>query len=118
MSEHAPNGPHEGLEIKLDLQSQPAAMAWAHDYRGDVTLVTKGGDEHVGYVFDLTDTAIRLDPTDGSPRIAIPTDELAAIRFSGRDMAAGKSFDRWINRYIGKKLAGEEASIPSESTDH
>jgi hypothetical protein len=29
-------------------------------------------------------------------------------------MAAGKSFDRWIDRYIRKKLAGEEASLPSE----
>jgi hypothetical protein len=32
-------------------------------------------------------------------------------------MAAGKSFDRWIARYVDKTLAGEEAGIESESLD-
>ena len=111
------HGPSEGLEIVLSTESLPTAMAWAHEYRGDVTLITRSGEAHVGYVFDLPEDGVRLDPADGSPRMLIPTDELVSIHFSGRDMAAGKSFDRWIDRYISKKLAGEEASIPSEPTD-
>jgi hypothetical protein len=114
VSEQPPESPSEGLEIALNAASLPDALAWAHEYRGDVTLKTTRGEEYVGYVFDLSDAGVRLDPADGSPRVLIPTDELVALRFSGRDMAAGKSFDRWIDRYIRKKLAGEEASLPSE----
>ena len=112
-----PDEPGEGLEVTLTEESLQTAMAWAHDYRGDVTLTTKDGERHVGYVFDLPEGSVRLDPADGSPRVAIRTSDLATILFSGRDMAAGKSFDRWIDRYIGKKLAGEEASIRSDTAE-
>jgi hypothetical protein len=112
-----PETPSEGLEVTLTEATLPTALAWAHDYRGDVTLRTKGGEQYVGYVFDLTKDRIRIDPADGSPRMTLQTEDIAAITFSGRDMAAGKSFDRWINRYIDKTLAGEEASIPSDAGD-
>ncbi|MDG2477140.1 MAG: hypothetical protein P8M32_04495 [Phycisphaerales bacterium] len=119
MSEHdaTENGPTEGLEVSLNAQTRPAALDWAHYYRGDVTLITTNGDEHVGYLFDQSNEHVRLDPTDGSPRVRIAQSDLATIRFSGRDTAAGKSFERWIDRYITKTLAGEDASIDSEPTE-
>lgn len=110
-------GPTEGLEVALNTQTKAAALDWAHDYRGDVTLITTSGDKHVGYLFDQSNDHVRLDPADGSARIRIAQSELATIRFSGRDTAAGKSFERWIDRYISKTLAGEDASITSESTE-
>ena len=50
-------------------------------------------------------------------RIPLSIDQVREIRFSGKDTAAGKSFDRWIQRYIEKKLAGETASIDCESLE-
>jgi hypothetical protein len=49
--------------------------------------------------------------------VQIPASDIMQLHFSGRDMAAGKSFDRWIARYVDKTLAGEEAGIESESLD-
>ena len=37
--------------------------------------------------------------------------------FSGRDMAHGKSFETWVNKFIEKKLAGETASIECDTLD-
>jgi hypothetical protein len=112
-----PDGPTEGLEVALTTETRAAALDWAHDYRGDVTLITASGDAHVGYLFDQSNEHVRLDPADGSPRVRLAQADLATIRFSGRDTAAGKSFERWIDRYITKTLAGEDASITSESAN-
>ncbi len=56
-------------------------------------------------------------PSDGSPRLTIAYVDIAEIRFSGRDAAAGRSFESWMRNYVRKKLAGEEASIESEPLD-
>ena len=34
--------------------------------------------------------------------------EIAALAFTGRDNAAGKSFDAWVKKYWEKKAAGEK----------
>ncbi len=109
-----PSGPAEGLDIQLTKETREQALAWVLSYRGDVTLTAQDGSSHVGYAFNQTPTALWLDPADGSPREEIPIESIRSIHFSGRDMAAGKSFDRWIQRYIDKKLAGEVAEITSE----
>jgi hypothetical protein len=33
--------------------------------------------------------------------------DIAALAFTGRDTAAGKSFEAWVKRYWEKKAAGE-----------
>jgi hypothetical protein len=92
-------------------------LEWASTYRGDVSITTADGTQHIGYLFDRTDNFVRLDPADGSARVKIPAADILQLHFSGRDMAAGKSFDRWIARYIDKTLGGKEAGIESESLD-
>ncbi len=94
------------------------AIDLAFDYRGDVTLLLKDRDEPLtGYVFDrsakalMDDSLLRILPADGSERQTVAYSSIARLEFSGRDTAAGKSFETWMRKYVEKKLAGEEASI-------
>ena len=117
MSDTSPQhdeGPFEGLDIPIDDRCRSHMLEWASTYRGDVSITTADGTKHIGYLFDRTDNFVRLDPADGSVRVKIPAEDIMQLHFSGRDMAAGKSFDRWIARYIDKTLAGKEAGIESE----
>jgi hypothetical protein len=43
--------------------------------------------------------------------------KISQVNISGRDMAAGKSFDTWIRKYVEKKIKGEAANIECESLD-
>jgi hypothetical protein len=107
--------------------SDPAALAKAIevavDYRGDVTLTLASTGETIEcYVFDRKRAApgsggtsiIRALPRQGEGRLSIPESDIAAVRFTGRDTAAGRSFETWMKKYVQKKLAGESASIESE----
>jgi hypothetical protein len=91
-----------------------SALEKAFDYRGDVTITQKDGSKIEGYLFDrrsgasLVDSRVRLIPKDSNEKIAIPYSEIAALAFSGRDTAAGKSFDAWVKKYQEKKAAGEK----------
>lgn len=92
------------------------ALEKAFDYRGDVTLTLKSGEVVEGYVYDrragrsLEDSLVRLMPSKGEDRSrrSIPYSEIAALNFSGRDTAAGKTFEAWVKKYWEKKAAGEK----------
>lgn len=90
-----------------------AAVEQAFSYRGDVTLTLKDGQLHVGYIFDRQATAdfagcrLRLIPKDSNQKLSIAYQELAGLSFSGRDTAAGKSFETWVKKYQEKKAAGQ-----------
>lgn len=90
------------------------AFEKAFDYRGDVTLTLKDGRQISGYVFDrrsgssLGDSAVRIIPANERTKLTIPYSEIAALVFSGRDTAAGKSFEAWVKKYWEKKAAGEK----------
>jgi hypothetical protein len=44
--------------------------------------------------------------------------DIAALNFSGRDTAAGKTFDAWVKKYMEKKAAGEtNIQITPEALD-
>jgi len=90
------------------------ALEKAFDYRGDVTVTLKDGQSVEGYIFDrsaagpaLADCNVRLIPKAGGPKQAISYADIAALNFSGRDTAAGKSFQTWIKNYREKKAAGQ-----------
>jgi hypothetical protein len=94
------------------------ALEKAFDYRGDVTLTLKNGDVIHGYVFDrrtgatLHDSAVRVMPPPEKAgertRLTIPYADIAALAFTGRDNAAGKTFEAWVRKYWEKKAAGEK----------
>lgn len=90
------------------------ALEKAFDYRGDVTITRKDGSKVEGYIFDrrtgstLADSLVRVYPKDSSQKVSIPYSEIAALAFSGRDTAAGKSWEAWVKKYWEKKAAGEK----------
>ncbi len=100
------------------------ALELALHYRGDVTVTCRSsGREIEGYLFDSVrgtapgESAIRILLPDGDERVLIRIDDIAGLTFSGRDTAQGKSFETWMKKYVQKKLAGESASIESDSLD-
>ena len=90
------------------------ALEKAFDFRGDVSITRKDGSRIEGYIFDrrtgttLADSAVRLFPKDSSQKVAIPYSDIAALAFSQRDPAAGKSWEAWVKKYWEKKAAGEK----------
>ncbi|MCA9284736.1 MAG: hypothetical protein KDA22_05960 [Phycisphaerales bacterium] len=94
------------------------ALHKALEYRGDVTLHLRTSDAPVeGYIFDLQGErtpTVRLLPKDADERRTIVFRDIARLEVTGKDTAAGKSFENWVKRYVQKKLAGETASIESE----
>ena len=90
-----------------------AALEKAFDYRGDITITKKDGSVVEGYLFDrqsgptLADSYVRLIPAKDRTKVRLAFSDVAALAFSGRDTAAGKSFEAWLKRYWEKKAAGE-----------
>ena len=90
------------------------ALEKAFDYRGDVTLTLKDGRTINGYIFDrrtgsdLQSSAVRIIPSTERTKLTIPYADIAALAFTGRDTAAGKSFEAWVKKYWEKKAAGEK----------
>lgn len=101
-----------------------AVIEKAFDYRGDVTVTRKDGLQVTGYLFDrrigktLNDSVIRLMLEKGMERPAIPYSEIAGIAFTGRDTAAGKSYEAWVKKYWEKREKGEtNISIEPEALE-
>ncbi len=90
------------------------ALEKAFDYRGDITLTRKDGTQVQGYLYDrrtgdtLADSLVRIMPSNGAGRVSIAYSEIAGLAFTGRDNAAGKTFDAWVKKYWEKKAAGEK----------
>lgn len=112
---------NQGLVVdSADPSRLAQALELALDYRGDVTLVLRSGRTIEGYVYDRRHKptpAIRVLVKDSEERVLIPDGELQRVEFSGKDTAAGKTFENWIRRYAEQKRRGELAGIESESLD-
>jgi hypothetical protein len=126
--EVAPGTIHEGIEGWVpELASEEdvrMALEKAFDYRGDVTVTTKDGAKIEGYIFDrvagssLSTSFVRILPKDSSPRAKVCYADISALAFTGRDTAAGKSFEAWTRKYWEKKAAGEgQLNLEPEALD-
>jgi hypothetical protein len=100
------------------------ALEKAFDYRGDVSLTRKDGAKVEGYIFDrvsgatLATSFVRVLPKNNGQRLKISYADIAALEFSGRDPAAGKSWEAWVRKYWEKKSTGEgQASLEPESLE-
>jgi hypothetical protein len=93
------------------------ALEKAFDYRGDVTVTRRDGTTVEGYLYDrrseptLEASLVRIIPTPkpGVPveRVMVRYADIAALQFTGRDTAAGKTFEAWIKKYWEQKAAGK-----------
>jgi hypothetical protein len=85
----------------------------AFDYRGDVTLTLKDGSRIEGYIFDrrsgatLAESAVRIIPSGRREKLSVSYSDVGGVEFTGRDTAAGKSWEAWVKRYVEKRAAGE-----------
>ena len=50
---------------------------------------------------------MRLYPKSSDEKISVSYADIAALAFTGRDTAAGKSWEAWMKKYAAKKAAGE-----------
>jgi phosphoribosyl-AMP cyclohydrolase len=100
------------------------ALEKAFDYRGDVAVTLKDGAKVEGYIFDrvvgktLSGSFVRLLPKDSNQRVKIAYSEIAALAFTGRDTAAGKSWEAWVKKHWEKKeKSGENLSLQPDSLE-
>jgi hypothetical protein len=126
--EVAPGTVHESMQgwvPKLATEEElRIALEKAFDYRGDVTLTLKDNSKIEGYLFDrltgpsLTTSFVRVLPKNSTQKLKIAYADIAALAFTGRDTAAGKSWEAWVDKYWEKKAAGEgDLSLQPESLE-
>jgi hypothetical protein len=116
--EVAPGAAHEKLEGWIPEMAREEdvrqALEKAFDYRGDVSITRKDGTKLEGYIFDrrtgsaLADSFVRVIPVGSREKLSLAYSEIAALKFSDRDPAAGKSFEAWVRKYWEKRAAGEK----------
>ena len=116
--EHAAGREREQLEGWIpELASEAEvrdALEKAFDYRGDITVTLKDGRKVEGYLFDrrpgplLVNSFIRIIPAKEKMKVNVAYSDVAAVAFTGRDTAAGKTFEAWVKKYWEKKAAGEK----------
>jgi len=126
--EVAPGTVHESVQgwvPKLATEEElRIALEKAFDYRGDVTLTLKDNSSIEGYLFDrvtgpsLTNSFVRVLPKDSTQKLKIAYADIAALAFTGRDPAAGKSWEAWVGKYWQKKASGEgDLTLEPESLE-
>jgi hypothetical protein len=116
--EVAPGFAHENLEGWIpelagedDLRE---ALEKAFDYRGDVTLTLKSGELIEAYIFNrlsgpsLADSYVQYFTPSANDKRKVSYAEIARLEFSGKDRAAGKHWEAWVEKYNAKKAAGEK----------
>jgi hypothetical protein len=116
--EHVAGRERENLEGWIPALASEAevreALEKAFDYRGDITVTLKDGSKVEGYLFDrrqgatLAQSFIRIIPMDNQGKVNVAYSDIAALAFTGRDTAAGKTFEAWVKKYWEKKAAGEK----------
>ncbi len=126
--EVAPGTIHESVQgwvPKLATEEElRIALEKAFDYRGDVTITLKNHSKIEGYLFDrttgssLTTSFVRVLPKDSNQKLKITYADIAALAFTGRDTAAGKSWEAWVGKYWEKKASGEgDLNLQPESLE-
>jgi len=87
-------------------------------------LTLKDNSKIEGYLFDRTTgpslaaSFVRILPKDSHQKLKISYADIAALAFTGRDTAAGKSWEAWVGKYWEKKSSGEgDLNLQPESLD-
>ncbi len=107
MIEDVPEGSLESWRPHIDSPgARDDVLRLAFDYRGDVTLTLKNGAILEGFVSNLRPDAeppfievFAADDEGAAPPRRIPWDDVAAVAFTGRDMADGRSWEAWVAKW-------------------
>jgi hypothetical protein len=99
-----------------DYTSLREVVEFAFDYRGNTTVVKTDGGEVVGYIFnrdaDAPDPFIQFFDEQGGGPFTIPYRDIATIKFTGKDTAAGNSWKAWVERKEKEKALRAVAAGP------
>jgi hypothetical protein len=116
--ELAPGSEHEKLEGWVpDLASDEdlrQALEKALDYRGDVTITLKNGERIEAFIFNrlpgatLADSYLQYFTPGANDKRKASYAEIARLEFTGKDRAAGKHWEAWVEKYNERKAAGEK----------
>jgi hypothetical protein len=116
--EVAPGFAHENLEGWIPTLASDEevreALEKAFDYRGDVTLTLKSGERIEAYIFNrktgatLTDSFVNYFTPSANDKRKLSYADIARLEFTGKDRAAGKHWEAWVEKYNQKKAAGEK----------
>ena len=95
----------------------------AFDYRGNTTIVRRDGAEVVGYIFNrnaaVPDPYLQYFDEMGEGPFTLRYAEIATVKFTGRDTAAGNSWKAWVERRERERAeaarAGRRSSGPDSS---
>ena len=114
MSDQQPSAPHpsswEGHRLPADTESVlREAMERACDYRGDVTIHLKTGEQVCGYVFDrhegIPHPYIKLFLANQSEPAIVKYQDIAEVEFSGEDTAFGRSWEDWAKKWQKSQMS-------------
>jgi hypothetical protein len=116
--ELAPGSRHEELEgwvpALASEEDLRAALEKAFDYRGDVTLTTRGGERIEAFIFNrrsgatLAESTVQYFTPAAPEKRSLAYSEIVRLEFSGKDRAAGKQWEDWVRKYNERKAAGEK----------
>ena len=116
--ELAPGAEHEQLEgwvpaLATDDELRQA-LGKALDYRGDVTLTLKTGERIEAFIFNcqtgptLAESFLQYFTPSSPEKRKVGYAEIARVEFTGKDRAAGKHWEAWVQKYNERKAAGEK----------
>ena len=93
----------------------------AFDYRGNVTLLLRGDKSDLeGYLsnrdFSCAEPFVDVFPASGGSRCRIPLASVRGVVFTGKDTAAGQSWQTWLKQYEAKKAQAAQG-LETESID-
>src|SRR6202453_5381508 len=116
--EVAPGFEHQNLEGWIpELASEDdlrQALKKAFDYRGNVTWTLKSGERIEAFIFNrlsgptLANSYVQYFTPSANDKRKVSYAEIARLEFSGKDRAAGKHWEAWVEKYNAKKAAGEK----------
>jgi hypothetical protein len=97
-------------------------VEFAFDYRGNTTIVKRDGTEVVGYIFNRNTYApepfIEYFDENGEGPFTLRYAELANIKFTGKDTAAGNSWKAWLERKEREKAERAAARSVADPDPH
>ncbi len=100
-------------ELATDAEVRDA-LEKAFDYRGDVTLTLKSGERIEAYIFNrqtgalLADSYVQYFTPTAPEKRKLSYDQIARLEFTGKDRAAGKHWEAWVEKYNQRKASGEK----------
>lgn len=113
----------EGLVFRPATPAEFAeAVELAFDYRGNVTLTLRSGEQVAGYLFNRETAGpqpvLHVFPEAGGTR-QIAYADVATIAFTGEDTASGNSWESWVaKKESERKTESQQAEADARARGH